>query len=56
MEVTQKSFGKFEDKEVIEYTLKNDQGMEVSCLNYGGIVTSIIVPDKNGVLENVVLS
>ncbi|WP_188454898.1 aldose epimerase family protein [Virgibacillus oceani] len=37
------------------YTLVNDNGMEVSFLNYGGIITSIVVPDKNGNLENVVL-
>lgn len=29
--------------------------MEVSITNYGGIVTSIKVPDKNGNIENVVL-
>nr|WP_099160092.1 aldose epimerase family protein [Virgibacillus ndiopensis] len=37
------------------YTLTNDSGMEVSFLNYGGIITNIMVPDKNGLVENVVL-
>lgn len=40
----------------IEYTLKNDNGMQVKILNYGGIITEILVPDKDGKLENVVLS
>ncbi|WP_106496496.1 aldose epimerase family protein [Lentibacillus sp. Marseille-P4043] len=39
-----------------EYTLTNDNGMAVSILNYGGIITKIIVPDKDGTMENVVLS
>jgi len=56
MEITQHLFGSINGKEVIEYTLKNNKGMEVSFLNYGGIVTSIMVPDKNGVMENVVLN
>ncbi|KAB7667631.1 aldose epimerase family protein [Bacillus sp. B1-b2] len=56
MQITQKLFGKMEEKEIIEYTLKNNQGMEVSCLNYGGIVTRVIVPNKEGKLENVVLN
>ncbi|GAB3059000.1 aldose epimerase family protein [Virgibacillus ainsalahensis] len=37
------------------YTLTNDNGMEVSFLNYGGIITKIRVPDKEGNKENVVL-
>lgn len=37
------------------YKLMNDHGMEVHLLNYGGIITKIIIPDKDGKLENVVL-
>src|SRR5690625_2031384 len=40
----------------IEYTLINKHGMKVSFLNYGGIITKIIVPDKDGKMENVVLA
>lgn len=39
-----------------EYTLTNDQNMSVSVLNYGAIITKILVPDRNGKLENIVLS
>ncbi|MRG87508.1 aldose epimerase family protein [Salinibacillus xinjiangensis] len=35
--------------------LRNDYGMEVHVLNYGGIITRIYVPDREGKLENIVL-
>ncbi|MFZ3577165.1 aldose epimerase family protein [Virgibacillus sp. DJP39] len=38
-----------------EFTLVNDNGMEVSCLNYGGVITKILTPDQSGNVENVVL-
>ncbi|SEP82787.1 aldose 1-epimerase [Virgibacillus subterraneus] len=37
------------------YTLSNDNQMEVSILNYGGTITEIRTPDRNGNIENVVL-
>ncbi|MGE4489655.1 MAG: aldose epimerase family protein [Kiritimatiellales bacterium] len=37
------------------YTLKNTEGMEVRLSNYGATVTSIKVPDRNGVPGDVVL-
>lgn len=41
---------------IIAFTLANDHGMEITCLNYGCMITSILVPDKNGNYENVVLA
>ena len=37
------------------YTLKNKAGMEVCITNFGGRIVSIMVPDKNGNLQDVVL-
>ena len=37
------------------YTLRNTPGMVVRIMNYGGIIQSIMVPDKNGKLGDVVL-
>lgn len=37
------------------YTLKNSAGMEVKITNYGAIITSIIVPDRDGKLADVAL-
>ncbi|HEX3165167.1 MAG TPA: aldose epimerase family protein [Chitinophagaceae bacterium] len=40
---------------VFQYTLTNKNGMVVKILNYGGTVTDIITPDKNGKMGDVVL-
>ena len=53
--VTQKPFGMKDGKAVTLYTLTNKHGAQVSILNYGGIVQSLRVPDKNGKLGDVVL-
>ena len=37
------------------YTLKGDKGMEVCITNYGGRVVSMMIPDKNDSLVDVVL-
>jgi len=36
-------------------TLSNRRGMEVRLIEYGGIITSLKVPDRHGVLANVTL-
>ena len=40
---------------VTQYTLTNDAGMEVGVLDYGGIITKIIVPAADGTPGDVVL-
>lgn len=37
------------------YTLKNKAGMEVCITNFGGRIVSVMVPDKNGEMQDVVL-
>jgi len=37
------------------YTLENENGMTMSVTNYGGIITALRVPDREGQLEDVVL-
>lgn len=44
-----------EGKETYIYTLRNSKGMTVEITNFGGIILSVKVPDKNGVFEDVVL-
>lgn len=37
------------------YVLKNSAGMEVCITNFGGRIVSVMVPDKNGAMQDVVL-
>lgn len=37
------------------YVMKNANGMEVCVTNYGGRIVSVMVPDKNGEMQDVVL-
>jgi aldose 1-epimerase len=53
--MNEKIWGQEGDKVINLFTLTNKNGMEVKITNFGGIVTYIAVPDKNGKLENVVL-
>jgi aldose 1-epimerase len=50
------SFGKLQDgTEIFRYTLKNNNGMTMGVINYGGIIISLTAPDKNGIQEDVIL-
>ncbi len=50
------AFGKTPDgREVFLYTLQNAAGMEVTITNYGGIIVTMRVPDRNGKFDDVVL-
>lgn len=48
-------FGEANGKQVYQYTFTNANGMAVSIINYGGIVTHLLVPDRKGQLGDVVL-
>jgi aldose 1-epimerase len=51
-----RSFGEMPDgKPVTLYTLTNRNGVEMTVMNYGGIIVSLKVPDKNGKLDDIVL-
>jgi aldose 1-epimerase len=39
---------------VYEYTLSNGSRVKVKIINFGGIIASVTVPDKNGAVKNVV--
>lgn len=42
-------------QEVIEYTLANKHGSLAKVINFGGVITELHVPDRNGKLSDVVL-
>lgn len=55
-EIQKVSYGQTEDgKNVDMYILKNSKGMTVKVITYGGIITEISVPDRNGKFNDVVL-
>ena len=55
MNIQKETFGKINEKVVDLYTLTNTNQVEMKITNYGGIVTYFKIPDKNGILEDVVL-
>jgi aldose 1-epimerase len=57
MKIQSADFGKLPNgKNAKLFTLSNDNNLKVKITNYGGIVTAIEMPDKNGNIENVVCS
>ena len=48
-------FGKFENKEVKLFTIINSNGLIAKLTNFGAVLVSLFVPDKNGKLDDVVL-
>ena len=54
--IKKQSFGKTVDgNEVHQYILKNKKGMEISVINYGGIITSWKAKDRDGIYQDIVL-
>jgi aldose 1-epimerase len=55
--LSQTEFGTMPEtgEKVMLYSLRNRNGMEMSVMNYGGIIVSVRVPDKSGRVEEVTL-
>jgi aldose 1-epimerase len=54
--IKEKRFGKMPDgTKITSYTLRNAKGAEATIINYGGIVTTLKMPDRNGNSGDVVL-
>ena len=55
MSIKKNLFGVLDDgREVYAYTLKNQNGVQVKILNYGGVLVEIKVPDRNGCFTDVI--
>lgn len=53
---THRIYGKLADGRVVhEYTLVNANGMTMKVISYGGIITELHVPDRDGKLGDIVL-
>jgi aldose 1-epimerase len=56
LSVVKAPFGALPDGTTIEkYTLTNAKGIEVAVITYGGVITTLKVPDRNGKLADIVL-
>lgn len=56
MSVVKEKFGTTKcGKDVYAYTLTNSAGMSARIINYGAILVNLMVPDKNGKVDDVVL-
>ena len=56
MSVTKEHFGEMSDgREVSLYTIKNKNGLMASVTDLGAVWVRMIVPDKNGVMDDVML-
>jgi aldose 1-epimerase len=54
--VGKQAFGKTAEGTAVDlYTLTNARGVQVQITNYGGIVVSLLAPDREGALDDVVL-
>ena len=56
MSISKKLYGTLPDGgEVYAYTIDNEKGVKLEFLNYGGIVTKLLVKNRNGEYTDVVL-
>lgn len=56
MAITTRPFGVTKNGEAVTlYTMTNRSGASVSLIDFGAIITSIIVPDRNGAMADVTL-
>jgi aldose 1-epimerase len=56
MKIEKQPFGRLPDNRAADlFTLSNDNGMAASITNYGGIIVSLSVPQKNGAPGDIVL-
>ena len=56
MQITEERFGQLTDGRYAQlYTLKNENGVEAKITNYGGIIVSLMTPDSEGNMGNIVL-
>jgi len=54
--ISKEAFGITSDSIAVDkYTLKNQKGMQVSIITFGGIITSWTAPDKNNQYQDIVL-
>jgi aldose 1-epimerase len=55
-QLKREAFGRLPDGAAVDvFTLKNARGIELRAMSYGGIITSLRVPDRKGQFDDIVL-
>ncbi len=56
MDINSRPFGELADGKAVQlFTLVNDNGIEVGILDYGGTIVSLVTPDRDGSVDDIVL-
>jgi aldose 1-epimerase len=56
MEIVCREIGRSAEAEAVtEIVLRNQNGIQLSCLSYGATLSSVLMPDRNQILEEVLL-
>ncbi|WP_147536256.1 aldose epimerase family protein [Bacillus marasmi] len=55
MKLVEGVYGVVNGRHVKSYAVETSSGMKFTCIEYGCIITEILIPDSNGLKENVVL-
>ena len=53
--ITRKEIASNLERPLMQYTVNNGNGYAFTCLNYGATLTSIMMPDRNGIIDNILL-
>lgn len=56
MQLEKETFGTYQNEDVFEYTLTNSNDVSLSVLTYGAIISKLMMPDKNGRVENITMN
>lgn len=56
MKIETKTFGMHNNQEVLEYTLSNSNNYSLSVISYGGIITKLEMPNRDGKVEDITLN
>ena len=55
MKLTTKNFGSLNGQDIDLFHMEASDGAYAEIITYGGVIHSVHVPDKNGILGDVVL-
>lgn len=54
-EISIQQYGKLEEKEILLFKIVNSQGAYIEVLNFGATLVSVVIPNKQGIFQNMIL-